>query len=179
VHVRNLGELSRREQVGTVDLFEQGYGKDAATVARDAVTHATNAAQGKMLYDVVLIDTAGRRHNDTRLMSSLTKFGQLANPDKIFMVGEALVGSDSVAQARNFAKEFVDTKVRCTDKTHFHGKPTDKRDRASSATTALEWTASSSPSATPWATWLARLSAWCTLLESPSFSWVLVSITAT
>jgi signal recognition particle receptor subunit alpha len=115
VHVRNLGELSRREQVGTVDLFEQGYGKDAATVARDAVVHATNAAQGKMLYDVVLIDTAGRRHNDTRLMSSLTKFGQLANPDKIFMVGEALVGSDSVAQARNFAKEFVDTKVCRTD----------------------------------------------------------------
>ena len=112
VHVRNLGELSRREQVGTVDLFEQGYGKDAATVARDAVVHATNAGKGEMLYDVVLIDTAGRRHNDTRLMSSLTKFGQLANPDKIFMVGEALVGSDSVAQARNFAKEFVDTKVR-------------------------------------------------------------------
>ena len=111
VHVRNLGELSRREQVGTVDLFEQGYGKDAATVARDAVAHATNAGKGEMLYDVVLIDTAGRRHNDTRLMSSLTKFGQLANPDKIFMVGEALVGSDSVAQARNFAKEFVDTKV--------------------------------------------------------------------
>lgn len=110
VHVRNLGELSRREQVGTVDLFEQGYGKDAATVARDAVAHATNAGKGEMLYDVVLIDTAGRRHNDTRLMSSLTKFGQLANPDKIFMVGEALVGSDSVAQARNFAKEFVDSK---------------------------------------------------------------------
>jgi signal recognition particle receptor subunit alpha len=112
VHVRNLGELSRREQVGRVELFEKGYGKDAATVARDAVTFATNAGKGEMLYDVVLIDTAGRRHNDTRLMSSLTKFGQLANPDKIFMVGEALVGTDSVAQARNFAKEFVDSKVR-------------------------------------------------------------------
>jgi len=111
VHVRNLSELSRRENVGTVELFEKGYGKDAATVARDAVTFAGNAGKGEMLYDVVLIDTAGRRHNDTRLMSSLTKFGQLANPDKIFMVGEALVGTDSVAQARNFAKEFVDTKV--------------------------------------------------------------------
>ena len=111
VHVRNLSELSRRENVGNVDIFEKGYGKDAATVARDAVTYATNAGKGEMLYDVVLIDTAGRRHNDSRLMSSLTKFGQLANPDKIFMVGEALVGTDSVAQARNFAKEFVDTKV--------------------------------------------------------------------
>ncbi|KJX92992.1 signal recognition particle receptor subunit alpha like protein [Zymoseptoria brevis] len=110
VHVRNLTELARRENVGHVELFEQGYGKDAATVARDAVAHATNAGKGNMLFDVVLVDTAGRRHNDARLMSSLTKFGQLANPDKIFMVGEALVGTDSVAQARNFAKEFVDTK---------------------------------------------------------------------
>ena len=115
VHVQNLSELSQREGVGNVELFEKGYGKDAATVARDAVALAANKDGhdvGKgMLYDVVLIDTAGRRHNDTRLMSSLTKFGQLANPDKVFMVGEALVGTDSVAQARNFAKEFVDTKV--------------------------------------------------------------------
>ncbi|GAB7360064.1 hypothetical protein MBLNU230_g7584t2 [Neophaeotheca triangularis] len=110
VHVSRLSELSRRENVGQIELFEKGYGKDAATVARDAVTYATNAKAGEMLFDVVLIDTAGRRHNDTRLMSSLTKFGQLANPDKIFMVGEALVGTDSVAQARNFAKEFVDSK---------------------------------------------------------------------
>lgn len=113
VHVSRLSELSRRENVGHIELFEKGYGKDAATVARDAVTYATNISKtgtGEMLFDVVLIDTAGRRHNDTRLMSSLTKFGQLANPDKIFMVGEALVGTDSVAQARNFAKEFVDSK---------------------------------------------------------------------
>ncbi|KAK3071398.1 hypothetical protein LTR53_008710 [Teratosphaeriaceae sp. CCFEE 6253] len=113
VHVRNLSALAQREGVGSVELFEKGYGKDAATVARDAVEFAANR-EGKgeegILYDVVLIDTAGRRHNDSRLMSSLTKFGQLANPDKIFMVGEALVGTDSVAQARNFAKEFVDTK---------------------------------------------------------------------
>lgn len=111
VHVQRLTELSRREKVGQVELFQKGYGKDAASVAKDAVSYATNAGKGgEMLFDVVLIDTAGRRHNDTRLMSSLTKFGQLANPDKIFMVGEALVGTDSVAQARNFAKEFVDSK---------------------------------------------------------------------
>ncbi|USW48573.1 Putative signal recognition particle, SRP54 subunit, GTPase domain, AAA+ ATPase [Septoria linicola] len=110
VHVRNLTELSRRENVGQVELFEKGYGKDAADVAKQAVTFAANAGGGGILYDVVLIDTAGRRHNDQRLMSSLTKFGQLANPDKIFMVGEALVGTDSVSQARHFAEQFVDTK---------------------------------------------------------------------
>ncbi|OCK85445.1 P-loop containing nucleoside triphosphate hydrolase protein, partial [Lepidopterella palustris CBS 459.81] len=100
VHVRNLKELSKREG-GEVDIFEKGYGKDAANIAADAVAFA-----GKNNFDVVLIDTAGRRHNDQRLMSSLEKFAKLAKPDKILMVGEALVGSDSVAQARNFNASF-------------------------------------------------------------------------
>ncbi|KAF2005248.1 P-loop containing nucleoside triphosphate hydrolase protein [Amniculicola lignicola CBS 123094] len=100
VHVRNLKELSKREG-GEVDLFQKGYGKDAANIAQDAVVYAS-----KNDFNVVLIDTAGRRHNDARLMSSLEKFGKLANPDKILMVGEALVGSDSVAQARNFNNSF-------------------------------------------------------------------------
>jgi signal recognition particle receptor subunit alpha len=101
VHVRNLKELSKREGGSSVDLFEKGYGKDAANIAADAVVHAA-----KNGFNVVLIDTAGRRHNDARLMSSLEKFAKLANPDKILMVGEALVGSDSVAQARNFNNSF-------------------------------------------------------------------------
>jgi signal recognition particle receptor subunit alpha len=101
VHARNLRELSARENVGDVELYEKGYGKDAANVARDAVNYA---ATNK--FDVVLIDTAGRRHNDQRLMSSLEKFAKFANPDKIFMVGEALVGTDSVMQARNFNQAF-------------------------------------------------------------------------
>ncbi|CAN8100359.1 unnamed protein product [Discula destructiva] len=100
VHVRNLKELTAREG-GQVELYQKGYGKDAATVARDAVSHASQEG-----YDVVLIDTAGRRHNDQRLMSSLEKFAKFAQPDKILMVGEALVGTDSVAQARNFNAAF-------------------------------------------------------------------------
>nr|EAQ70988.1 hypothetical protein MGCH7_ch7g395 [Pyricularia oryzae 70-15] len=100
VHVRNLKELTAREG-GQVELYQKGYGKDAAAVAKDAVSHA--AQEG---FDVVLIDTAGRRHNDQRLMSSLEKFAKFAQPDKILMVGEALVGTDSVAQARNFNAAF-------------------------------------------------------------------------
>ncbi|KAK4102951.1 SRP54-domain-containing protein [Parathielavia hyrcaniae] len=100
VHVRNLTELTAREG-GKVELYQKGYGKDAAAVAKDAVAFAAQAA-----FDVVLIDTAGRRHNDQRLMSSLEKFAKFAQPDKILMVGEALVGTDSVAQARNFNAAF-------------------------------------------------------------------------
>lgn len=100
VHVRNLKELTAREG-GQVELYQKGYGKDAAAVAKDAVAHAAQAG-----FDVVLIDTAGRRHNDQRLMSSLDKFAKFARPDKILMVGEALVGTDSVAQAKNFNAAF-------------------------------------------------------------------------
>ena len=101
VHARNLKELASREGRGSVELFEKGYGKDAANIAKDAVAYAKAGG-----FQVVLIDTAGRRHNDARLMSSLEKFAQFANPDKILMVGEALVGSDSVMQARNFNAAF-------------------------------------------------------------------------
>ena len=101
VHVRNLKELSAREHLGAVDLYQRGYDKDAANVAKEAVAYA---AENR--FDVVLIDTAGRRHNDKRLMSSLEKFATLARPDKIFMVGEALVGNDSVGQALNFNSAF-------------------------------------------------------------------------
>ncbi|KAI1211814.1 SRP54-domain-containing protein [Annulohypoxylon truncatum] len=100
VHVRNLKELTEREG-GKVEIYEKGYGGDAATVAKDAVKEAAHEG-----FDVVLIDTAGRRHNDQRLMSSLEKFAKFARPDKILMVGEALVGTDSVAQARNFNSSF-------------------------------------------------------------------------
>lgn len=101
VHVRNLKELSARENVGRVDLYEKGYGKDAANVAKDAVAFA--AAND---FNVVLIDTAGRAHNNAQLMSALEKFGDFANPDKILQVAEALVGNDSVNQARNFNRAF-------------------------------------------------------------------------
>lgn len=113
VHVTRLQELIRNSSaenpMGAIDLFERGYGKDPAHIARDAVAFASAAQSGAgegRKFDVVLIDTAGRRHNDTRLMSSLEGFARLANPDKIFMVGEALVGSDAVAQARDFNAAF-------------------------------------------------------------------------
>jgi signal recognition particle receptor subunit alpha len=101
VHVKRLKELTERQGAGEVDLFQKGYGKDAANVAKEAVTYAAEND-----YNVVLIDTAGRRHNDARLMGSLEKFAELARPDKILMVGEALVGSDAVMQAKNFNKAF-------------------------------------------------------------------------
>ena len=76
-HVANLGQWVERNQRGRdlkIQLFERGYGKDAAEVASHAVKFA--AEQG---FDVVLIDTAGRRHNDQALMGSLGKVTSLSS----------------------------------------------------------------------------------------------------
>jgi signal recognition particle receptor subunit alpha len=100
-HVNNLVQLSTNEK--QIELFESGYGGAdlVAKIATGAIKYAKENG-----YDVVLMDTAGRRHNDSHLMAPLASFAKAANPDKIIMVGEALVGTDSVLQAQNFNKAF-------------------------------------------------------------------------
>ncbi|CAB5360455.1 unnamed protein product [Rhizophagus irregularis] len=53
VHVRNLNALG---QNSNVELYERGYRKDAARIAKDAINYAKINK-----FDVVLIDTAGQR----------------------------------------------------------------------------------------------------------------------
>lgn len=103
VHVNNLKSLSQDSGSNRIDLFEKGYGSGDHVVAtaKLAIEFASREE-----YDVVLIDTAGRTHSNTKLMAPLKKFGDAANPDKIIMVGEALVGTDSVEQAINFNSAF-------------------------------------------------------------------------
>ena len=99
VHVRNLKELTERENLGAVDIYQKGYGKDTANVAKDAVAFAADNN-----YQVVLVDTAGRAHTNVQLMSALEKLIDFARPDLVLQVAEALVGNDSVGQAQNFTK---------------------------------------------------------------------------
>ncbi|RCK64989.1 Signal recognition particle receptor subunit alpha [Candida viswanathii] len=103
VHVNNLNRLNENSQNSKIDLFEKGYGSGDHVVqtAKQAIQHA---ADNK--FDIVLIDTAGRTHSNAKLMAPLKKFGDAANPNKIIMVGEALVGTDSVEQAINFNNAF-------------------------------------------------------------------------
>ncbi|GAC72537.1 FOG: RRM domain [Moesziomyces antarcticus T-34] len=102
VHVRNLGQLrvdgiALEEQKGRIELYERGYGKDAAGIAKDALSYAK--AEG---FDVVLIDTAGRMQDNEPLMRALAKLVAVNRPDKIIFVGEALVGNEAVDQITKF-----------------------------------------------------------------------------
>ncbi|KIJ37735.1 hypothetical protein M422DRAFT_781620 [Sphaerobolus stellatus SS14] len=104
VHVRNLSMLSSKDGAATmVELYERGYGKDAAGIARDAITYAKDNG-----YDVVLIDTAGRMQDNEPLMRALAKLVSTNNPDKIVFVGEALVGNEAVDQLTKFDRSLKD-----------------------------------------------------------------------
>lgn len=103
VHVNSLKTLNSASGSAKIDLFEKGYGGGDHVVNTAKLAIAHGAAEN---YDIVLIDTAGRTHSNAKLMAPLKKFGDAANPDKIIMVGEALVGTDSVEQAVNFDNAF-------------------------------------------------------------------------
>lgn len=112
VHVRNLGALGdelgmglQSEAAGSrrIELFERGYGKDAAGIAKDAIAYAKEHR-----FDVVLIDTAGRMQDNEPLMRALAKLVTVNNPDKIVFVGEALVGNEAVDQLTKFDRALKD-----------------------------------------------------------------------
>lgn len=112
-HVRNLGQLELDGRLvadglpGTgepvLELYERGYGKDAAGIAKDALAYART--QG---FDVVLIDTAGRMQDNEPLMRALAKLIAVNQPDKVLFVGEALVGNEAVDQLTKFHRALKD-----------------------------------------------------------------------
>lgn len=107
VHVKNLGRLGEEtggigvenEGVKMVELFERGYGKDAAGIAKDAIAYGPSLlhfvprlppltlfwrAGQDHGFDVVLIDTAGRMQDNEPLMRALAKVRLLLSFPRLF-----------------------------------------------------------------------------------------------
>src|SRR5205823_3886467 len=74
-----------------------GVGHPVA-VARDSVSHARTR-----MYDVVVVDTAGRLAVDAELMGEASDIRAAVAPDEVLLVVDAMVGQDSVATAEAFA----------------------------------------------------------------------------
>ncbi|CAK9183329.1 unnamed protein product [Ilex paraguariensis] len=98
--VEQLRTHARRLQI---PIFEKGYEKDPAIVAKEAIQEATRIGS-----DVVLVDTAGRMQDNEPLMRALSKLIYINNPDLILFVGEALVGNDAVDQLSKFNQKLAD-----------------------------------------------------------------------
>jgi len=87
------------EQVG-VELYEDEATKDPVAVVKAALEYADSK-----IFDVVLIDTAGRLAIDEALMDELQRVKEAANPDEIFYVADSLTGQDAVRTATTFKEK--------------------------------------------------------------------------
>jgi len=87
------------EQIG-VELYEDEATKNPVEVVKSAMEYANSK-----LYDVVLIDTAGRLAIDDELMEELHAVKEVANPDEIFYVADSLTGQDAVRTATTFKEK--------------------------------------------------------------------------
>ena len=88
-----------------VDLVADESAKPE-TVVKEALKKAEDG-----LYDVLLIDTAGRLAIDDELMDELAKIKDIANPDEIFYVADAMTGIDAVRTAATFKEKIGITGV--------------------------------------------------------------------
>ncbi len=90
------------QRVG-VPVIKHKMGTDPASVAYDAVSSAK--AQGA---DVVIIDTAGRLHNNVGLMNELTKIKNVMRkvvpdaPHEVLLVLDGSTGQNAFEQAKQF-----------------------------------------------------------------------------
>ena len=70
---------------------------DPVQVSRDAIEHAR-----RRLYDVVIVDTAGRLGIDEVLMQQAADIKAAVNPDEVLFVVDAMIGQDAVNTAKAF-----------------------------------------------------------------------------
>ncbi len=70
---------------------------DPVQVARDSIDEAR-----RKLYDVVIVDTAGRLGVDSELMQQAADIRDAVNPDEILFVVDAMIGQDAVTTAQAF-----------------------------------------------------------------------------
>ncbi|MGZ5494767.1 MAG: signal recognition particle protein [Thermoanaerobaculia bacterium] len=80
-----------------VPFYEMGELRDPVQIAHNAVQEAKT-----LLYDTVIIDTAGRLHIDEELMQELTTIKNDVRPSEILFVADAMTGQDAVKSAKEF-----------------------------------------------------------------------------
>ena len=80
-----------------VDLYFEENNSNPVEITANALKKAKDE-----LYDVLLVDTAGRLAIDDILMDELSNIKDSLNPDEIFYVADSLTGQDAVKTALTF-----------------------------------------------------------------------------
>jgi len=95
--------IKQLETLGTqldMPVFSMGTDTKPADIVRGAIEQAKAEHN-----DYILIDTAGRLHIDEDLMGELQEVKEVAKPDEIFLVVDAMTGQDAVNVAESFNEQ--------------------------------------------------------------------------
>lgn len=71
--------------------------KDARKIARESLAYAENNG-----CDTLIVDTAGRLHVDSELMTEVVDIKSIVNPHEILFVVDSMSGQDAVNSAKSF-----------------------------------------------------------------------------
>lgn len=101
--VEQLKQLSSQNEI---DLFFDDNEKNPVKIATNALKKAKSE-----LYDVLLVDTAGRLAIDEELMNELESIKNAVDADEKFYVADSMSGQDAVRSAQSFNEKIGITGV--------------------------------------------------------------------
>ncbi len=103
-----ISQLQVVGKAANVEVFEKGTQSPVKT-AKQAIEYAN-----KMLYDTVIIDTAGRLSINEELMDELKEIKKAVNPTEILLTVDSMLGQESVGVAEKFNSDLDITGVILT-----------------------------------------------------------------
>jgi len=94
--------IDQLKKIGTelgIEVYSEEGNKNAVEICQNAMDYAI-----QKLYNVVILDTAGRLHVDEEMMTEVERIRNKVKPKETLLVVDAMIGQDAV----NMAKEFND-----------------------------------------------------------------------
>jgi len=91
--------IEQLQEVGKslgIEVYTEGK-NDPVEIVKNALTYAK-----EKMYDYIIIDTAGRLHIDENLMGELKNIVEVANPNEIILVIDAMMGQDAINVIKGF-----------------------------------------------------------------------------
>ena len=85
-----------------IELYTEEGVSNPVSIAKNAMKVAKEG-----MYDVVLVDTAGRLAIDAELMNQLEAIQKEIHPDEVFYVADAMTGQDAVRSAVTFHEKIT------------------------------------------------------------------------
>ena len=102
-------QLERLAAQLEIAFFPSDAKKNPVTLANEALTEARQS-----LYDVLIVDTAGRLHVDDEMMDEVRHISASVSPTETLFVVDSMAGQDAVNAARAFGEALTLTGVILT-----------------------------------------------------------------